>query len=222
MKTEEIHATKIAIMNAAERLFAARGFEATSLRAITAEADVNLGAVNYHFTTKDALILAVLKRRMKPLNAARLALLGQFQAEAGGKPVGVDKILEALFRPALDVLTHPSKGGPYFMRLIALVIAEPGVYLVPLIEEEFAEKTRRFHEALRLALPDLSEEEIYWKLHFATGAFLHTVAQPRLLELCSRGQCHLSSVDDTLRRIISFCASGFSAKNETKDEGLKL
>ena len=213
MKDKDIHATKVAIMNAAERLFAAHGFEATSLRAITGEADVNLGAVNYHFTSKDALILAVLKRRMKPLNDERLALLDKFEHEAGGRPLSVEKILEALFRPAFELLTRPSKGGRYFLSLMAQILSEPGAYLVPLIEEEFAEKTRRFHEALRRTLPDLPEEELYWKLHFASGAFVHTVAHSRVLELASHGKCALSGTGDTMQRLIPFCAAGFKAKS---------
>ena len=76
---ETIHATKLAILNATERLVAAHGFEATSLRAITAAARVNLASVNYHFATKDALIVAMLNRRMKPLNEARIALLDRFE-----------------------------------------------------------------------------------------------------------------------------------------------
>ncbi len=71
-----MHATKLAILKATERLVAAKGFEATSLRAITTAAKVNLAAVNYHFATKDALIVAMLNRRLRPVNEARLALLG--------------------------------------------------------------------------------------------------------------------------------------------------
>jgi AcrR family transcriptional regulator len=221
MVKQKTNVTKIAVMNAAERLFAARGFEATSLRAITAEAGANLGAVNYHFTSKDALILAVFKRRMKPLNVERLALLRKFQDEAGEKPVAVPKILEALFRPALEALTKPSKGGRYFLRLLALVLAEPGAYLLPLIKEEFAQTAERFHEELRRALPDSSSEEIYWKFHFAMGAFVHTVAQSRVLELSSHGRCHLTGTSDTLERLTGFCAGGFQAKSDIIKERRK-
>src|SRR4051812_48995648 len=76
---DKLGQTKVAVLNAAERLFAAHGFRATSVRAITDLAGANLGAVNYHFASKDELILAVLRRRMKPLNAERLALLDQFE-----------------------------------------------------------------------------------------------------------------------------------------------
>ena len=221
MASSPLHATKVAILDTAERLFATRGFEATSLRTITSEAGVNLGAVNYHFTSKDALILAVLKRRLKPLSDERVALLDRFESESGGKPLQVEQILEAQFRPPLDLLSRPSKSGRYFLSLQAQILAEQGSYLLPLIQEEFAEKKRRFHEALQRALPELSAEEIHWRLHFAMGAFVHATAHSRVLELASRGKCTLSQTNATLRRLITFCAAGFRAKNEgTSDPGL--
>ncbi|HEY2799564.1 MAG TPA: TetR/AcrR family transcriptional regulator [Chthoniobacterales bacterium] len=205
---ESIHATKLAILNATERLVAAKGFEATSLRAITAAAKVNLAAVNYHFSTKDALIVAMLNRRMKPLNETRIAMLDRFEEEAGGKPVAVEKILEALFRPVVELIARPAKGGRNFLRLLALCLAEPGDFLQPLIEKEFAEKNRRFHLALRRSLPQLSEVEAHWRLHFAHGAFFHSVAHSQVLEYCSAGRCRLTNVETVLRRIIKFCAAG--------------
>ena len=48
--------TKVRILNAAEALFAEQGFTQTSMRAITARADVNLASVNYHFGSKKNLI----------------------------------------------------------------------------------------------------------------------------------------------------------------------
>lgn len=205
---EAIHATKIAILNATERLVADRGFGATSLRAITAAAGVNLAAVNYHFATKDALILAMLNRRMKPLNEARLALLDQFETEAGDSPVAVEKILEALFRPVLELIARPSKGGRSFLRLLALCLAEPGAYLKPLVQKEFAEKNRRFHAALRHSLPNLSDVDLHWRLHFAHGAFIHAVAHSQVLEFSSGGRCRLTDVEAVLNRVVQFGSAG--------------
>ena len=45
---------------AAERLFADRGYEETSIRAIVAKARVNQAAINYHFGGKDGLYREVL------------------------------------------------------------------------------------------------------------------------------------------------------------------
>ena len=64
-------ATKDRILDAAEALFMEHGFEATSLRAITAAAGVNLAAVNYHFGSKEELFQAVLTRRLDPMNQER-------------------------------------------------------------------------------------------------------------------------------------------------------
>ena len=75
-------ATKEKILDAAEALFMEHGFEATSLRQITAAAGVNLAAVNYHFGSKEELFQAVLTRRLDPMNQERLALLTRFEHEA--------------------------------------------------------------------------------------------------------------------------------------------
>lgn len=211
MLAEPLHATKLAILNATERLVASHGFEATSLRAITTAARVNLAAVNYHFATKDALILAMLNRRMKPLNEARLALLDQFEKEAGHDPVRVEKILEALFRPVIELIAQPAKGGRNFLRLLSLCLATPGAFLKPLVQQEFAEKNRRFHRALRRSLPQLSDSEVHWRLHFAQGAFLHVVAHSQVLELSSGGRCRLTNQEAVLQRIIKFCVAGLKS-----------
>jgi AcrR family transcriptional regulator len=215
---EKSNNTKSAVLNTAERLFAAHGFKATSLRAITSEAQANLGAVNYHFRTKDDLILAVLRRRMRPLNAERLALLDRFETEANGRAVKVEKILEALFRPPLELIARDRKSGRYFIRLIAQCLVEPGAFLQPLIQEEFAERNRRFHGAMARALPQLSSEEVHWRLHFAHGVFLHTLANSHVLELSSRGRCRIGNSEAVLHRIIAFCASGCRARGERKGE----
>jgi AcrR family transcriptional regulator len=207
--------TKVAILDAAERLFAANGFEATSLRTITAAAEANLGAVNYHFTSKDGLILAVLRRMFQPVNERRLALLDALETrarEGGGGPPQVEAILEALFRPPLELVSQPAQGGWYFPRLLAFCLSEPGAYLKPLVEEEFALKTRRFHAALQRACPGLSKAEVRWRLHFAVGAFIHTAGHPQLLRITSEGLCEAADSEAVLARIVRFCAAGFRAE----------
>jgi len=205
--------TRTAILDTAERLFACNGFEATSLRTITAQAGANLGAVNYHFTSKDGLILEVLKRMFQPVNEHRLRLLNALEAD--GRAPGVKAILEALFRPTLEVVSRQTPGGWFFPRLLAFCLTEPGAYLKPLVEEEFALKTRRFHTALHRACPGLSKAEVRWRLHFALGAFIHTAGNPQLLEITSEGLCKATDPEAVLKRIVGFCAAGFRATEGT-------
>ena len=79
--------TKDRILDAAEELFARRGFAATSMRRLTREAEVNLAAVHYHFGSKEALIQAVFARRRAPLHRERMDGREQLERDAGGGPV---------------------------------------------------------------------------------------------------------------------------------------
>src|SRR5215831_15729480 len=85
--------TKNRILDAAEALFMEHGFEATSLRQITAAAGVNLAAVHYHFGGKEELFEAVLTRRLDPMNQERVALLTRFESESAPRPLSCEKIL---------------------------------------------------------------------------------------------------------------------------------
>ena len=60
------------LLDTAERLFAERGIDATSLHHITAEADAKLASVNYHFGSKEELIRELFARRIGPINRERL------------------------------------------------------------------------------------------------------------------------------------------------------
>ena len=60
--TDQSTDTKFKIMEAARSLFAAQGFEGTSIRDIASAAGVNVASVNYHFSSKDNLILEVLRQ----------------------------------------------------------------------------------------------------------------------------------------------------------------
>ena len=85
-------ATKERILDAAEGLFMEHGFEATSLRSITAAAAVNLAAVNYHFGSKDELFQAVLTRRLDPMNQRRVALLDRFERDAAPATLSCERM----------------------------------------------------------------------------------------------------------------------------------
>src|SRR5258706_565485 len=101
--------TKDRILDSAERLFAEHGFDGVSLRSIIAEAGVNLAAVHYHFHSKEALMDAVIGRRVGPLNQERLALLDKVEVEAGDEPAPLERILEALLIPTVRLVRDQSR-----------------------------------------------------------------------------------------------------------------
>src|SRR6516162_10017662 len=92
--------TRSAILAAAERLYADRGFGDVTLRDIVAEANVNLAAVNYHFGSKDELIAELFVTRSLQLNRERLRELREAE-EAGDGVADISDILRALVGPTL-------------------------------------------------------------------------------------------------------------------------
>lgn len=204
--------TKDRILDTAERLFSRDGFEATSLRAITAEAQVNLAAVNYHFQSKDALVRAVIGRRMGPVNERRIALLDACEAQAGDGPLPLEPVLDAFIGPVLEILqTHAKDFGPLMGRLYT----EPGEFIKRVYKEHLEEVANRFLAAFQRALPDLPQADLMWRMHFSIGVMTHTMGAGRLLESLSHGVCDVTEVEGTAQRIKTFLIAGLTAPAST-------
>src|SRR2546421_11243442 len=117
------HETRTRILDVAEELFMQHGFEGASMRMLTAKAGVNLAAVNYHFGSKHALIEAVFRRRLDPMNAARIAALAEL--ESGSRPAEAEAIIRAFITPGLRLLEDAKGGGRNFARLLGRTYTEP-------------------------------------------------------------------------------------------------
>jgi len=200
--------TKRRILHAAEQLFAEIGVAGTSLRNITATARVNLAAVNYHFGSKDALIEAVYERRLAPLNQARLANLKSAEAAAQG-PVPEAEIVNAFVEPVATLSDDPEDGA-VFTRLIAQTYSEASQYVYKLLSTEHLEVMRRYKGAFHRALPELSNEEVCWRLHFMAGALHHTLADTSYLRWFGQGEL-TPDVSTAIRQLVPFLVAGVSA-----------
>lgn len=161
--------TKARILDAAETLFIEFGFEAMSLRQITSRAEVNLAAVNYHFGSKEALIHAMLSRRLDQLNHDRLALLDRFTTTLGER-ITCEHVLGAMFIPALRRSRDRETGGPAFLRLLGRAYTDPSPFIRDFLRAHYVSVAQRFFDAFQAVLPHLPREELGWRLHFCIGA----------------------------------------------------
>ncbi|HTS49631.1 MAG TPA: TetR/AcrR family transcriptional regulator [Bryobacteraceae bacterium] len=200
--------TKDRILDAAERLFARDGIEATSLRAMTAEAGVNLAAVNYHFQSKDALVRAVVARRVVPVNQRRLELLEACERAAGDGPLPLEEVLDAFVRPVVEIYGSHARE---FTPLMGRIYTEPAEFVEQMYKDHLEPVAKRFIRACERALPDLPHVELLWRLHFSIGALGHTMAAGHILRLFSEGQCDPSDVEETIRRLKGFMLAGLKA-----------
>ena len=213
--------TKTRILDAAERLFVEHGFEATSLRQLTTAAGVNLAAVNYHFGSKEELFQAVLTRRLDPMNQERIERLEKLEREASGKPLSCEKILFAMLIPALRLARDERRGGKNFLRLLGRAYADPAPFIRHFLSRQYAGMIGRYKEAFLRALPQLSRQELTWRLHFVMGALSYTLAGTDALKL-------FAQVTDTdndellLQRLAPFLVAGLKAPPLTETRKLEL
>jgi AcrR family transcriptional regulator len=175
--------TQLRILDAAEELFMQHGFEGASMRMLTARAGVNLAAVNYHFGSKDALIEAVFRRRLDPMNAQRLAELDRLEAEADGKPLAAEAIIRAFLGASLRMVEDARNGGRNFTRLLGRAYTEPAKPIRQLIGRMYAPAMERFKSALARALPELPRDELVWRMHFMFGTLAYTLAATDTVQL---------------------------------------
>ncbi|MGD1091715.1 MAG: TetR family transcriptional regulator [Bryobacteraceae bacterium] len=192
--------TKSKILDVAENLFGNYGFEATSLRDITAKAQVNLAAVNYHFQSKDSLIDAVIERRIAPVNRRRLEML-----DAAGPNPTVEQIAEAFIAPVIERDPSP------ITALMGRILSTPDQFITRVFKKHLVVVAQRFTDAIGQALPELSPAERLWRMHFMGGAMAHVLGWSHLLPELTGGLCDASDRKAVTARLVRFLAAGLRA-----------
>ena len=196
-------ATHTRLLDAAERLFAAAGFEATSLRDVTARARANVAAVNYHFGSKRELLRAVFERRLGEVNRRRIALLN---GSGRGRPTP-ERILHAFIAPTFDLMEE----APHFIQLMGRFQAEPDSDMHDFVTSRCREVADQFRRALTSALPGVPVEDLFWRMHFVMGALIHTWSCHRDLQRLSGGRCSMKDRTAVALKLIEFGAAGLRA-----------
>jgi len=208
--------TRVRILDAAEDLFAQHGVAGTSLRALTAEAGVNLAAVHYHFGSKDALLDAVVERRAEPINAQRAALLAETLA-SGDRPRPdcerdrVEAILVAFYLPVLDGVRDLREGKSGLARLLASIDALPTDSIEALLHRHFGDVSARFIDALAAALPGLPREQVADRFRFAAAVVTRQLSGHFDLDIVPNHPPCRSDDESRLRHAIAFIVAGFVA-----------
>lgn len=173
------------ILDSAEQLFAEKGFSETSLRKITAHANVNLAAVNYHFGSKKELVQAVFARFLTPFTQKLNKELDLLLATTP-KPNFQD-VLSVLARTMLtkNEINEDYSKLSVFMRLLGLAYTQHQNHLRQFLYKNYSDTYQRFIEYLKQGHPSLSSEEIFWRIHFAVGSAVFTMSSIELLRQMS-------------------------------------
>ena len=214
--------TKQRLLDAAERLFAERGFEGTSMRAVTRAAATSVSAANYHFGSKEALLRAALVRRLEPLNRRRLEALDELEAAAGDEPVAVEALLEAFLRPGYEAPRNAGEGRPPYRGVAARLYTDPHARVSSLKVELFGPVVARFIDALAGTLPHRPRDELVLDFQFVIGLLVHVISG-HTRAVGEGGETPSLADEWILRHMVSFAAaglrSGLAAEVSDRDLG---
>lgn len=169
-----ITSTSERLLEAAEDLIATRGLEAVSVRAVNAAAGANVAAVHYHFGSKEALVDAVLDRRMGELTERRMMLLRPLADVA--RP-SVHAVVEALVLPLAEFAADPDGPGRTYVQFLSVLHAAGDAWRTRM-GDAFAPQYAHVESALQRALPDVPPPVVAFRLALVSAAMLGTLADP--------------------------------------------
>ena len=157
--------------------------------------------MNYHFGSKDELIAELFVTRSLATNRQRLIELKAAEAAGGGR-APIDAIFRALVGPTLRGCLGPDRERSTAARFMIRASIE-SVSPIRRIKNREIDHLRKFAAAMRRSLPDVSEVDLYWGLHFALAMAHQTIRDSERLTKLSEGKCDLDDVAGIIERIVA-------------------
>lgn len=199
------HDTCGRILDAAERLFTERGFSETSLRDITQLAEVNLASVNYHFGSKLGLIQAVLDRYLT-IYMPELDLALQ---QPCAHDSAITDVLRAFMVPLVGLGQLKADAPMLFMQLLGRGYIDRQGHLRTFISQHYGDVLARIRKRFAEVLPGLSDETLFWRLHFALGSSVFVMSSfDALREIAQADFQQQADLALLLERLLPFLAGG--------------
>jgi AcrR family transcriptional regulator len=203
--------TRERLLDAAEKLFAERGFAATSTRDIVERSGDTIGSVNYHFGSKEQLLVEVVRRRWDTIAADRDRAFAAALEKLGG-----DRLLEAtvssIVVPFLERAMCDSAEWSSYIHLLSQMIHSRPLYDLALAEIS-EPAARRYIARLQAALPGASKADAAYAYHFLIGAMIHCAADVELRRLnrVTDDECQAENFEEVSRRLVTFVTAGIRA-----------
>lgn len=200
--------TKIKILEAAEKLIVQYGPERATLRRITAEAGVNLAAINYHFGSKANLENAILARFLDPFESRRIQLLEAAEKKAGDNGPTLEQVIRCYLAPIVEFSDRYPNHESIFLGLYKMF--DDDTRFKNQVQKMLHNTFRRYAETLSRILPDMSRETVTVRLTFmwsTVQAFMHRWLTGAFLADSGLEVADARSLD----HMVAFIAAGFRA-----------
>lgn len=205
---EESGETRTGLIDAAEQLFAERGFYGVTTREVATTAGVDDALIYYHFKNKRDLFDAVFERRALVLHTARHESLVRYEKRARGKPT-VEGAIAAFINPMIDLSQQGDPGWKSYFALVAQIDNAP--WGSEIIHRFFDPVVYELVVLLGKALPDTPQFELYWAYNFLAGSMMLALSETERVDRLSLGRCHAKDLDAVRHRLLAYCAGGLRA-----------
>lgn len=204
--------TRTKILNTAERLFAHSGLEGVSLREVGRAAGVNSASVHYHFGSREALVEAVVLRRMEPLQRRRRELLDALLATEA--PRSVESLLGVLVLPLVELLERKPRAGRAYVRLLSRLYSDRKFVAYELAMRYFGDVHRELGLELARAIPDVPPAVLTRRIAVCVQTSLAMLADPEPYEVGREAGVPSDAPEVVARELVDFMAGGLRARAE--------
>ena len=192
------------LLDAAENLFAEKGFDGVPVRDITSLANCNVAAINYHFGGKDKLYLEIMKSRMVALREIRINSIREVMSRPG---MTLEDFLRAFSWAFLDPLGDEQSGA----RLFKLMVREMLDSHLPsdmFFEEVIRPVVESSVEAIMKVCPGIDMLKAAFCIHSVVAQLLHTVHVKKMLARVESLPWETPQFEDFVNHIVEFSAVG--------------
>lgn len=205
--------SRVRMLDEAERLFAERGYDATHTREIVARSGGTLGTFSYHFKSKHALLVEVVRRRFDDLGDLRLERYQSLLESAPDGQPTLEDVIDCIITPFLE---RAMCGGPewrsYIILLCRLMYGESNG-----TQPEVAAFTDAVGKVLlgwlRQAAPAAAPSDLAYAYQFTIATMVDSATQlgSNRLSRLTDGECRELKYEDLRVQLLRYTGAGVRA-----------
>jgi len=209
MSTTAKRPTKERLLAAGASLFAERGFHATTVRDIAHRAGVNVASGNYHYGSKKALYLEVLREQFR-------AVQGELRRHGGSRSFDelsrlsrteLVEVLRSRIRTVLELLIGPSPS--LHATLMQREMCDPSEALPVIVAEFIVPMTEEMGAIVHHLYPRMRSEDVESCVRSIAGQMLfYRFAMPAMLHMQGRDEYARGTAAKIAEHITTFSLGG--------------
>ena len=201
------------ILDAAEELFAKRGYYGVTLREVAAQASSDTALIHYYFASKAGLFDAVIARRAEEVNRVRMQSLERYERDLGDA-MTAHGVVQAYLKPTFDLMLKGGEGHRNYGAVIAKINSMASSDELNVVTTPFDPVVHKLVALLRRVRPGCSDADLYWFYHMLSGAITLSLAQTGRIDALSGGLCASSDFAAICERMAAIFGQGFDALPE--------